>query len=116
LIKPITPGEYTGMVWEGIVGAVDTEKLLKQQIMEPEHLMKALLEQKHELACRIYTKSCIDNTSVLQATYYFIISGQSKVLAVALKNILCIRYQKYYCYYLMIKELRTRKSHNIAQF
>jgi hypothetical protein len=83
--------------------------------MEPEHLMKALLEQKHELACGIYTNSCIDNTSVLQATYYFIISGQSKVLAVALKNILCIRYQKYYCYYLMIKELRI-KSHNIAQF
>jgi ATP-dependent Clp protease ATP-binding subunit ClpB len=69
-----------------IVGAVDTERLLKQQIMEPEHLMKALLEQKHELACGIYTNSCIDNTSVLQATYYFIISGQSKVLAVALKK------------------------------
>jgi ATP-dependent Clp protease ATP-binding subunit ClpB len=34
------------MAWEGIVGAVDTERLLKQQIMEPEHLMKALLEQK----------------------------------------------------------------------
>jgi len=34
------------MAWEGIVGAVDAARLSKQQIVESEHLMKALLEQR----------------------------------------------------------------------
>ena len=73
------------MAWEGIVGAVDAARLSKQQIVESEHLMKALLEQKDGLARRIFSKAGIDNTSVLQATDDFI-SRQPKVLAVALSN------------------------------
>ncbi|XP_066329576.1 chaperone protein ClpB3, mitochondrial-like [Miscanthus floridulus] len=75
----ITPGEFTEMAWEGIVGAVDAARLSKQQIVESEHLMKALLEQKDGLARRIFSKAGIDNTSVLQATDDFI-SRQPKVL------------------------------------
>ncbi|KAL6629065.1 hypothetical protein ACP70R_028830 [Stipagrostis hirtigluma subsp. patula] len=74
----ITPGEFTEMAWEGIVGAVDAARLSKQQIVESEHLMKALLEQKDGLARRIFSKAGIDNTSVLQATDEFI-SKQPKV-------------------------------------
>jgi len=85
LIKQITPDEFTEMAWEGIVGAVDAARLSKQQIVESEHLMKALLEQKDGLARRIFSKAGIDNTSVLQATDDFI-SRQPKVLAVALSN------------------------------
>jgi ATP-dependent Clp protease ATP-binding subunit ClpB len=73
------------MAWEGIVGAVDAARLSKQQIVESEHLMKALLEQKDGLARRIFSKAGIDNTSVLQATDDFI-SRQPKVLAVGLNN------------------------------
>ncbi|CAO2037417.1 unnamed protein product [Urochloa humidicola] len=75
----ITPGEFTEMSWEGIVGAVDAARLSKQQIVESEHLMKALLEQKDGLARRIFSKAGIDNTSVLQATDDFI-SRQPKVV------------------------------------
>lgn len=60
------------MAWEGIVGAVDAAKVSKQQVIETEHLMKSLLEQKDGLARRIFTKAGVDNTSVLQATDEFI--------------------------------------------
>ncbi|KAI3679959.1 hypothetical protein L2E82_50695 [Cichorium intybus] len=70
--------DYTEMAWEGIVGAVDAAQGSKQQIVEPEHLMKALLEQKDGLARRILTKAGLDNTSVLQATDDFI-AQQPKV-------------------------------------
>lgn len=60
------------MAWEGMVDAVDAARLSKQQIVESEHLMKALLEQKDGLARRIFTKAGLDNTSVLQATDDFI--------------------------------------------
>ncbi|KAF9613332.1 hypothetical protein IFM89_007061 [Coptis chinensis] len=74
----IDQSEYTEMAWEAIVGAVDAARLCKQQIVESEHLMKALLEQKDGLARRIFTKAGVDNSSVLQATDDFI-SRQIKV-------------------------------------
>lgn len=66
------------MAWDGIIGAVDAARQYKQQVVETEHLMKALLEQKDGLARRIFTKSGIDNSSVLRATEEFI-SQQPKV-------------------------------------
>ncbi|KAF5753637.1 putative ClpA/B family, AAA+ ATPase domain, ATP-dependent Clp protease ATP-binding subunit ClpA [Helianthus annuus] len=72
------PHGYTEMAWEGIVGASDAAQRNKQQIIESEHLMKALLEQKDGLARRILTKAGLDNTSVLQATDNFI-AQQPKV-------------------------------------
>jgi len=66
------------MAWEGIIGAVDAARVNKQQIVESEHLMKALLEQRDGLARRIFTKAGLDNTSVLQATDNFI-AQQPKV-------------------------------------
>eukprot|EP00268_Persea_americana_P034549 TRINITY_DN34176_c0_g1_i3.p1 TRINITY_DN34176_c0_g1~~TRINITY_DN34176_c0_g1_i3.p1 ORF type:complete len:934 (-),score=233.66 TRINITY_DN34176_c0_g1_i3:263-3064(-) len=75
----INQTEFTDMAWEGILGAVDAARLSKQQVVESEHLMKALLEQKDGLARRIFTKAGIDNTSVLQATDQFI-SQQPKVV------------------------------------
>ncbi|XP_039164807.1 chaperone protein ClpB3, mitochondrial isoform X2 [Eucalyptus grandis] len=67
------------MAWEGIVGAVDAARVCKQQVVETEHLMKALLEQKDGLGRRILTKAGLDNTSVLQAVDNFI-SQQPKVV------------------------------------
>ncbi|KAJ4758115.1 hypothetical protein LUZ62_068490 [Rhynchospora pubera] len=74
----INPSDFTEMAWEGIAGAVEAARTSKQQVMESEHLMKALLEQKDGLARRIFTKAGVDNTSVLQATDDFI-SRQPKV-------------------------------------
>ncbi|KAK9947192.1 hypothetical protein M0R45_012626 [Rubus argutus] len=70
--------EFTEMAWEGILGAVDAARSSKQQVVESEHLMKALLEQKDGLARRILTKAGLDNTTVLQATDDFI-AQQPKV-------------------------------------
>ncbi|XP_077221851.1 casein lytic proteinase B4 [Tasmannia lanceolata] len=74
----VNQSEFTDMAWEGLVGAVDAARLSRQQVVESEHLMKALLEQKDGLARRIFTKAGLDNTSVLQATDQFI-SQQPKV-------------------------------------
>lgn len=74
----INQSEFTDMAWEAIVGSVDAARQSKQQVVETEHLMKALLEQKNGLARRIFTKAGLDNTSVLQATEQFI-SQQPKV-------------------------------------
>ncbi|CAH9086170.1 unnamed protein product [Cuscuta europaea] len=68
----ISNSEYTELAFEGIVGAVDAARANKQQVVETEHLMKSLLEQKDGLARRIFTKAGLDNTSVLQATDTFI--------------------------------------------
>lgn len=71
--------DYTEMALEGIVGAVEAARTSKQQVVDTEHLMKALLEQKDGLARRIFTKAGLDNTSVLQETDSFI-SQQPKVV------------------------------------
>lgn len=54
------------------MGAVEAARNSKQQVVETEHLMKSLLEQKDGLARRILTKAGLDNTTVLQATDEFI--------------------------------------------
>ncbi|KAL7158999.1 hypothetical protein ABFS83_01G000200 [Erythranthe nasuta] len=74
----ISNSEFTEMAWDGVVGAVDAAKYSKHQIVETEHLMKSLLEQKDGLARRIFTKAGADNTSLLQSTDTFI-SQQPKV-------------------------------------
>ncbi|KAJ4827145.1 Chaperone protein ClpB4, mitochondrial [Turnera subulata] len=74
----VDAGEYTELAWEGVVGAVDAARASGNQVVETEHLMKALLEQKDGLARRIFTKAGVDNTSVLQAVDDFI-AKQPKV-------------------------------------
>ena len=69
------PTDFTEMAWEAIVRVVDVVRVSNQQV-ESEHLMKSLLESG--LALRIFTKTGLDNSSVVQATEY-IISKQSKV-------------------------------------
>lgn len=75
--------------WEGVVGAVEAAQNSKQQVVESEHLMKALLEQKDGLARRIFTKAGLDNTSVLQATDDFI-AQQPKVHILMFYTTICI--------------------------
>ncbi|KAF9684202.1 hypothetical protein SADUNF_Sadunf04G0093400 [Salix dunnii] len=68
----ITHQEFTDMAWQGIVSSQDVAKENKYQIVETEHLMKALLEQKNGLARRIFTGVGVDNSRLLEATVRFI--------------------------------------------
>ncbi|KAL8240695.1 hypothetical protein R6Q59_014050 [Mikania micrantha] len=53
----ITQQEFTEMAWQAIVSSPEVAKENKHQIVETEHLMKALLEQKNGLARRIFSKA-----------------------------------------------------------
>ncbi|KAJ8640439.1 hypothetical protein MRB53_017133 [Persea americana] len=64
--------EFTEMAWQAIVSSPDIAKESKHQIVETEHLMKALLEQKNGLARRIFSKAGIDNTRLLESANKFI--------------------------------------------
>ncbi|KAL5999262.1 Chaparone protein ClpB2 [Asimina triloba] len=77
--KQITQQEFTEMAWQAIVSSPEVAKESKHQIVETEHLMKALLEQKNGLARRIFSKAGVDNTRLLEATDKFI-ERQPKVL------------------------------------
>lgn len=78
----ITQQEFTEMAWQAVVTAPEVAKESKHQIVETEHLMKALQEQKNGLARRIFAKVGVDNTALLQATERFI-QRQPKVLSEA---------------------------------
>lgn len=67
------------MSWQAIVSAPEIAKESKHQIVETEHLMKSLLEQKNGLARRIFSKAGVDNTKLLEATDRFI-QRQPKVV------------------------------------
>ncbi|VFQ91962.1 unnamed protein product [Cuscuta campestris] len=77
--KAVTQQEFTEMAWQAIVMSPEVAKENKHQIVETEHLMKALLEQKNGLARRIFSKAGVDNTRLLEATVRFI-ERQPKVL------------------------------------
>ncbi|CAL5370707.1 unnamed protein product [Camellia sinensis] len=77
--QSITQQEFTDMAWQSIVSSPEVAKDNKHQIVETEHLMKALLEQKNGLARRIFSKVGVDNTRLLEATDKFI-QRQPKVL------------------------------------
>ncbi|KAA0060312.1 chaperone protein ClpB3 [Cucumis melo var. makuwa] len=75
----ITQQEFTEMAWQAVVSSPEIAKDNKHQIVETEHLMKTLLEQKNGLARRIFSKIGVDNTRLLEATEKFI-KRQPKVL------------------------------------
>lgn len=72
MLWQITQQEFTEMAWQAIVSSPDVARENKHQIVETEHLMKALLEQKNGLARRIFAKVGVDNTRLLEATDKFI--------------------------------------------
>ncbi|KAG9439323.1 hypothetical protein H6P81_019488 [Aristolochia fimbriata] len=75
----ITQQEFTDMAWQAIVSSPEVAKENKHQIVETEHLMKALLEQKNGLARRIFSKAGVDNSRLLEATDKYI-QRQPKII------------------------------------
>ncbi|WIA37072.1 hypothetical protein OEZ86_014046 [Tetradesmus obliquus] len=70
--KRITQQEFTEKAWQAVVAAPDIATEYQQQIVESEHLLKALLEQPNGLARRIISKAGSDPTRLLDKTDAFI--------------------------------------------
>ncbi|GLC34590.1 Chaperone protein ClpB3, chloroplastic [Pleodorina starrii] len=80
--KRITQNQFTEKAWQAIVAAPEICKECSQQIVETEHLMKAMLEQPNGLARRILAKAGSDPTRLLERTDEYIrrqprVSGNS---------------------------------------
>ncbi|HLP88875.1 MAG TPA: ATP-dependent chaperone ClpB [Nostocaceae cyanobacterium] len=76
-MQPTNPNQFTEKAWEAIAQTPDIAKQYQQQQIEPEHLMKALLEQEG-LANAIFTKAGVSLQKVRERTEQFI-SRQPKV-------------------------------------
>lgn len=70
--KRITQAEFTDKAWQAIVAAPEIASEYSQQIVETEHLLKALLEQPNGLARRVINKAGSDATRLLDKTDAFI--------------------------------------------
>ncbi|CAD7704818.1 unnamed protein product [Ostreobium quekettii] len=65
--KRISQSDFTEKSWQAIVAAPEIAKDYSQQVVETEHLFKALLEQPNGLARRIISKAGGDPTALLEA-------------------------------------------------
>lgn len=64
LPPPPPPPPQAEKAWEAIISAPEVARGYSQQIVETEHLLKALLEQPAGLARRIVTKAGLNPTQV----------------------------------------------------
>jgi hypothetical protein len=70
--RRITQNEFTEKAWQAVVAAPEIATGYSQQIVETEHLLKALLEQPNGLARRIVSKAGSDPTRLLEKADAFI--------------------------------------------
>jgi ATP-dependent Clp protease ATP-binding subunit ClpB len=70
--KRISQNEFTDKAWQAIVTAPQIAQNASQQIVETEHLMKALLEQPNGLARRILSKAGQNPSQLLEKTDQYI--------------------------------------------
>ncbi|CAL5220448.1 g2466 [Coccomyxa viridis] len=85
--KRITQNEFTDKAWQSIIAAPDIAKQAQNQIVETEHLFKALLEQPNGLARRILSKAGSNATDMLDKTDAYIRS-QPRVSGDAAQQVL----------------------------
>ncbi|MEO0868115.1 MAG: ATP-dependent chaperone ClpB [Cyanobacteria bacterium J06642_11] len=64
-MQPSNPDKFTAKAWDAIVQAQDVARRFRQQYLEVEHVMVALLEQQG-LAGTILTKAAVDPQLLLQ--------------------------------------------------
>ncbi|MEM7724806.1 MAG: ATP-dependent chaperone ClpB [Cyanobacteria bacterium P01_A01_bin.45] len=65
-MQPTDPNKFTDKAWEAIVNSQDIVHAYKQQYLDVEHLIIALLQQDNGLATRILSRSGIDTTRLEQ--------------------------------------------------
>ena len=70
--KRISQNEFTEKAWQSIIAAPDIAQNASQQIVDTEHLFKALLEQPNGLARRILAKAGSNPTQLLEKTDQYI--------------------------------------------
>jgi ATP-dependent Clp protease ATP-binding subunit ClpB len=70
-MQPTNPNQFTEKAWEAIANTSEVAKKAKQQNLETEHLLQALLEQDG-LATSIFTKAGIDIKKLLNRIEEFI--------------------------------------------
>ena len=70
-MQPTNPNQFTEKAWEAIANTSEVAKKAKQQNLETEHLLQALLEQDG-LATSIFTKAGIDVKKLLNRIEDFI--------------------------------------------
>ena len=80
--KRISQNEFTEKAWQAIVAAPDVAKAASNQIVETEHLLKALLEQPNGLARRCVAAAGGDPSLLLERVDAFVkrqprVSGDS---------------------------------------
>lgn len=80
--KRISQNEFTEKAWQAVVAAPDVAKAASNQIVETEHLLKAMLEQPNGLARRCVAAAGGDPTLLLERVDAFIkrqprVSGDS---------------------------------------
>jgi len=66
--RRITQNEFTEKAWQAVVAAPEVATAASQQVVETEHLLKALLEQPNGLARRVVSKAGGDPTRLLERT------------------------------------------------
>ena len=76
-MQPTNPNQFTEKAWAAIARTPDVVKAAQQQQIEPEHLLKALLEEDG-LAASIFSKAGINIQSLRDRTDEFI-NRQPKV-------------------------------------
>ncbi|MBE9069128.1 hypothetical protein IQ260_20995, partial [Leptolyngbya cf. ectocarpi LEGE 11479] len=64
-MQPSNPDKFTAKAWDAIVQAQDVARRFRQQYLEVEHVMVALLEQQG-LADTILSKASLDPGLILQ--------------------------------------------------
>ncbi|KAM5581230.1 hypothetical protein ABKV19_010451 [Rosa sericea] len=67
-----TQQDFTETAWQAVVSSLKVAKRNKHQIVETEHLMKALLAPKCVVARQIFAKAGINRTRILEATDEYI--------------------------------------------
>lgn len=70
--KRIQQNEFTEKAWQAIVAGPELASEVSQQMVETEHLMKALLEEPNGLARRIVSKAGSNPSALLEKTDDFI--------------------------------------------
>ncbi len=66
IMQPTDPTKFTEQAWDAIVKSQEVARRFKNQTLEVEHVVLALLEQEKGLALRIFQKATIDVTSFQQ--------------------------------------------------
>ncbi len=80
-MQPTDPNQFTEQAWDAIVKSQDVARRFKNQTLEAEHVIVALIEQENGLATRILQRANLDVPRLQQQLETFA-NRQPKLLAV----------------------------------